>query len=325
MQSVDRETLGLIEEFIAQAEVRENTHYKYRVHLHEYVRWLAHIGERRAVDATPGDVRRYMAYLKGGDRFAARQHHRIEHDLSPSARKNMLSSIHSFYRYLVSVEIIQVDPSTAVRPPRVTVKPGLHLSAPEIRALLDAPGNDARERIVVYLLVYTGTRADELRGLLWRDVDMQERTLTVRGKGGKFRVLDIHPALMAELRRWWLRQDVHQHRHLAMRDAMQDPERAYVLLTRTGNQLAKTVIAKHVKARAARIGLRPKPSTCHRTATEVSPHALRRSFATLLLNDGHHIDAVADVLGHASIDTTRTHYAFASNARRRATIEAFHV
>jgi hypothetical protein len=54
--------------------------------------------------ATPGDVRRYMAYLRAGDRFAARSHHRISGELSASARKNMLLSIHSFYRYLVAVE-----------------------------------------------------------------------------------------------------------------------------------------------------------------------------------------------------------------------------
>jgi integrase len=60
-----------------------------------------------------------------------------------------------------------------------------------------------------------------------------------------------------------------------------------------------------------------------RRSTAVSPHALRRSFATILLDQGHPIDAIADVLGHASIDTTRQHYAFASNARRRATILAY--
>jgi hypothetical protein len=57
----------------------------------------------------------------------------------------------------------------------------------------------------------------------------------------------------------------------------------------------------------------------------VSPHALRRTFATILLDQGHHIDAIADVLGHASIDATRQHYAFASTARRRATILAYNL
>jgi site-specific recombinase XerD len=324
MQKVDRESLGLIEEFVAQAEVSAVTCHKYRVHLTEYARWLAQVVERPMTEATPGDVRRFMAYLKGGDRFAAKCHHRVSGDLSASARKNMLSSIHSFYRFLVAVEVIRVDPSAAVKPPRVTIKPGLHLTAQEVRALLDAPG-DPRERIVTFLLVYTGARQNELRWLLWKDVDLQARTITVRGKGDKFRVIDIHPALMVELRRWWLYQDENQYRYAGLREALVDPERAYVLITRHGNPLAKTVIARHVKARAARIGLRPRRGGCKYDRSEVSPHALRRSFATLLLNDGHHIDAVADVLGHVSIDTTRKHYAFASNARRRATIEAFNV
>lgn len=324
MQQVDRESLGLIEEFVAQAEVSAVTLHKYRMHLTEYARWLAQVVERQLIAATPGDVRRYMAYLKAGDRFAARRHHRISNSLSASARKNMLSSIHSFYRYLVAVELIAVDPSAAVRPPRVAIKPGLHLSAEELRALLDAPG-DPRERITVFLLVYTGARANELRRLRWRDVDLQKRTITVHGKGDKFRVIDIHPALMVELRRWWLHQDTHQHRYPALRAALADPDCAYVLITRNGNSLARTVIGRHVKARAARIGLRPRQGGCVYDRSEVSPHALRRSFATLLLNDGHHIDAVADVLGHVSIDTTRKHYAFASDARRRATIEAFNV
>ena len=257
MQQVDRESLELIEEFIAQAEVGAVTHHKYRVHLQEFARWLALAVDRPVTEATPGDVRRFMAYLKGGHRFAARCHHRVSDDLSASARKNILSSIHSFYRFLVAVEVIKVDPSAAVKPPRVTIKPGLHLSAQEVRALLDAPG-DPRERIVTFLLVYTGARQNELRWLLWKDVDMQARTILVRGKGAKFRVIDIHPALRVELRRWWLYQDEHQYRYPLLREALADPERAYVLITRNGRALGQTVIARHVKARAARIGLRPR-------------------------------------------------------------------
>ncbi|MBC7645034.1 MAG: tyrosine-type recombinase/integrase, partial [Thermoleophilia bacterium] len=241
-------------------------------------------------------------------------------DLSASARKNALSSIRSFYRYLVSVQILQIDPSSSVRPPRVTVKPGVHLTGEELRELLDAPGGP-RERIATFLLVYTAGRADEIRRVRWSDVDLQARTLTLHGKGDKYRMLDIHGALAAELRRWWFCLEDQSFRRPGLREALADPERNYVLLTPRGNQIGRNAMSRHVKARARRIGLRPRESD----GTAVSPHALRRSFATLLLNDGHHIDAVADVLGHVSIDTTRKHYAFASNARRRATIEAFNV
>lgn len=325
MQEIDRDSLGLIQEFIVQADVGEHTTHKYEVHLREYARWLAKVPRRTVTSATPGDVRRFMAYLKGDDRFAASGHYRTAGVLAPSTRKNVLSSIHSFYRYLLAVQVLEVDPSAGVSPPRVVHKPGVHLTAQELRALLDSPGSDPRERFVTFLLAHTGARANEVRLLRWMDVDLHERTMMVQGKGDKFRVIDIHPALMVEMRRWWFRQEAIQHRYPAMREAMEHPERAYVLMTRNGQPLARTVIAKHVRRRAARAGLRPRPAKHWADRTEASPHALRRSFATLLLNDGHHIDAVADVLGHVSVDTTRRHYAFTSNARRRATIEAFQV
>lgn len=323
---IDHESAALIDEFCAQAEVVSATRHKYRFHLTEFARWLAHPrivrgGESTTlVDVAPGDISRFMAYLRSGERFAARAHYRITGNLSASARKNALSSIRSFYRYLVSVQILKIDPSAPVRPPRVTVKPGLHLATEELRALLDAPGKP-RERVATFLLVYTAARVDEIRNLRWCDVDFAARTIVVRGKGDKYRVLDIHGALAAELRRWWLYVDELSHRNIAIREAMQSADRDFVLLTPSGKQIGRNAISRHIKARAARIGLRPRDGD----RTEVSPHALRRSFATLLLNDGHHIDAVADVLGHVNIDTTRKHYAFASNARRRATMQAFNV
>jgi integrase len=189
---------------------------------------------------------------------------------------------------------------------------------------VDAPGTP-RERIVAYLLAYTACRLDEIRSLRWRDVDFEAATLLIHGKGDKYRVLDIHPHLMPELRRWRLRQD-----HLAGRDERlrlrrDNPDTDFVLVTRTAMQLSHSAIAKQIKRRATVAGLcvqSPRHKECR---SAVSPHVLRRTFATLLLNDGHHLDAVADVLGHESVDTTRKHYAFTSNARRRATIEGFHV
>lgn len=323
---VDRHSAALITEFCAQAEVTAHTRHKYRTNLTEFARWLWHPSmERegeppRLVDVVPGDIGRFMAYLRGGERFAALPHYRVKGDLSASARKNALSSIRSFYRYLVSVQILKIDPSATIRPPRVTYKPGVHLTGEELRELLDAPGG-ARERIATYLLVYTAARANEIRGVRWSDVDLEARTITVHGKGDKYRVIDIHGALMAELRRWWFWMEEQSHRHPGMREALADPERNFVLLTPSGRKVGRNAMSRHIKNRARRIGLRPRDSD----GTAVSPHALRRSFATLMLNDGHHIDAVADVLGHVNVDTTRKHYAFASNARRRATIDAFNV
>jgi len=192
-----------------------------------------------------------------------------------------------------------------------------------VRALLDVLGGSQRERIQTFLLVYTAARTGELRRLRWSDIDFVHSTITLVGKRGKVRVVDVHPHLMAALRRWYLYQDHEAERNVALRRAKGDPATDFVLLTRTGKPVAKTVIAEQLKRRAVRAGVRVRITPTGEAATAVSPHALRRTFATILLDEGHHIDAIADVLGHSSIDTTRTHYAFASNARRRATILAY--
>lgn len=319
----------LIGEFACQADVIESTRHKYRVHLTEFREWLAHAQSRRGdastrlVDATPADVQRFMAYLMNADRFAASEKAFKRGPLSPSARKNTLASLRSFYRYLVGVQLVAGDPTVSAKPPRVKVRPGVTLTADELRELLEVRSS-ARQRAQTFLLAFTAARADEIRGLRWRDVDFVHSTMILLGKNDTYRVIDIHPRLMAELRRWYVHQGAEADRNPAIRQAKSDPETDYVLLTRSGRPMNGTLIWKQLKARATRAGIQLVERDGQKVS-RVSPHALRRTFATLLLNDGQPIDAVADVLGHRSVDTTRKHYAFSSNARRKATIEAFNV
>lgn len=324
----ERAMNDLISEFAEQADVAETTRAKYRAHLGELQAWLIHPrgagAQTDIASASPADLHRFITYLRGGERFAAVDHHRITGDLSASARKNVLSSIHSFYRYLVDVRVIDFDPSASIRPPRVQRRPGLVLTTDEVRSILDAPGTP-RERIQAHLLTYTAARTSEIRDLRWRDIDFTAATITVSGKGGRVRVTDIHPRLMSELRRWYLWLDDEAERNPEIRAAKSSPDRDFVLLTRHGNPVPKGLIARQLKDRAARAGVRVREDGGRDNRSAVSPHALRRTFASTLLDQGHHIDAIADVLGHESVDTTRRHYAFASNARRRHTIHAYHV
>ncbi len=111
-------------------------------------------------------------------------------------------------------------------------------------------------------------------------------------------------------------------RNPALAAALDDPDTAFVLLSRNGRQLAPGAIAKQLKRRANTAGLYVLDPAHGEKRNLVSPHAIRRSIATELLNDGVPLDAVADLLAHEHVDTTRRHYAFASDARRRATIDA---
>jgi site-specific recombinase XerD len=127
---------------------------------------------------------------------------------------------------------------------------------------------------------------------------------------------------MNELRRWHIHQEHQATHNEAVALARSNPKTNFVLLTRSGRPVTHTAIYKQLKRRASTAGLYVLDSAHREHRSLVSPHAIRRSVATMLLNDGHPLDAVADVLRHRQVDTTRAHYAFASSERRRATIEA---
>lgn len=317
----DDDGLEFVTEFLvyAKPDCSPSTMSKYRTHLRAFDSWLAEnppsIGaERRAprlLHASTADVQNFLGHL----------HHRGG-GLSASTRKSYLGSLRSFYGYCTRMRITTDDPSAAVKTPRVRHRPGLHLTAPEIQALLRVR-TSARDRIQTYLMVFTAARASELLGLRWSDIDFVGRTMLLHGKGGKSRTIDIHPELMVELRRWYVEIERLAEHNPRIAAARIDPKRDFVLLTRNGRPLRHTTLYKQLKLRAAIAGIHVRDDTTGENRSRVSPHVLRRSFATILLNDGIPLDAVADVLGHASIDTTRAHYAFTSTARRRATIHAF--
>jgi integrase len=328
VQPIDPDSRELLDEFLVQVDISDLTLIKYRAQLEEWARWLSHPASQVAGDsardirsATPREVQRFFGYLRSGDRFAARVPRSDAPALSPSSRKNYLASLRSLYRYMTSMRIIDADPTLAIRSPKVRTRPGVRLDAEEINQLLDAPGSP-RSRVVAYLLVFTAARADEVRRLRWDDVDLRERTIMLNTKGGDYHAVDIHPRLMVELRRWHLHQAQLAESSPALASALRDPARAHVLLTRSGNAMAKGAISKELQRRAASIDLYRLDPAHREQRSRVTPHAIRRSVATMLLNSGEPIDAVADVLHHRQLDTTRRHYAFSSNRRRKATIEA---
>lgn len=320
----------LIAEFIAVSPSSESTKHRYATQIGEFRNWLSHPQNERSgstslLKARRPDIARFIAYLASGDRYAAPSTvpdpSRV---LSDSARKNYMSALHSFYKHLLTLELVDKNPTEGVTRPRVRVRPGMRLTAAELRRFLDAPGSP-RDRIQAYLLAYTGCRLNEIRCLRWCNVDFDEGTLLVLGKRDKYRAVDIHSRLLPELRRWRMYQDARAERDPRVAQARSNPDTDFVLLSRTGKQLSASAICKQIKRRATVAGLYVKSPKHGECRSAVSPHVLRRTLASLLLNDGHHLDAVADVLGHESVDTTRKHYAFSSNARRRATIEGLHI
>ncbi len=336
---------------------------RYAVLLREYADWLD--GERPLVPrpaklraarreaghpthpATAGhqQIIQWMEYLEYDRVMVDRRDGKIYRSpLSPSSRKAALAALKSFYRWMMYVDPNRkYDPTVAVERPVVEVVKQDALTREELEVLLNyrrpkparsRPGSglrtvdDARERVIVWMLAYLGLRCEELVRLTWASIDFDNRVVFIMGKGRKSRVVDILPELEKELLEWRVVQRRFAAKNQAIAKAQEQLDTDFVLLTKNGRPLAKTTVWRCVKRRAARAGIwlidEPGMTKHGRTAdnqSRVSPHSIRRGFATALLEAGVHLDAVSDLLGHSDTSTTRKHYTNPRDDRRRAAME----
>lgn len=321
---------ALIPRFEATLRKAATTRHKYTRCLYEFSNFLAlsMTGEDRLIRAERSHVVDFLLWLEGkeaGLPWHLRGGHAPVHSaLAPSTVKGYLSALRAFYYFALEARFIEHDPTSLIRSPTVEHKKGMTLDADELQRFLDAPGNE-RDRIQAYLLVFTAARAGEVCGLRWQNVNIRDRELTLVGKGKKENVVPIHDELLGALARWrhYVEQAAQTNPLLAA--ALYDEDTRYVLLTRTGRPVTVQTLGKQVKWRAARAGLRlhTAPGVYHENKSKVHPHALRRSWATLQRRRGVAIEDIAEVLNHASTDTTRKHYAFPATETKRRVVRSF--
>jgi integrase/recombinase XerC len=197
-----------------------------------------------------------------------------------------LAAVRSFYRFLVRRGVLEHNPGREVRAPRPGRKLAGFLPIDETAALLDGGRDDARQRVVLELLYATGLRVSELASLDLDAVDREERTVRVVGKGRKERIVPYGAGAAGALQ-------------------------AY--LDRRGRAPGPLF----VNARGRRLGVRSLYEIVRRAARQrgltrrVSPHTLRHSFATHLLDAGADLRLIQDLLGHSRLSTTQryTHVA----------------
>lgn len=246
-------------------------------------------------DLNPTAVRMYLADL--GRRGDAR---------SSMARK--LSGLRTFLRYLRREGVLESDPAgLAVSPRREHTLP-THLSEDEMTRLLDAPSSGdplgRRDRAILELFYASGLRLSELVGIDIEDVNLPSRLVRVMGKGGKERMVPFNQASERALRQW-LRDraelraktkgrrttDEEQRTSDTGRRARNDPLFVNYRGTRLSGRSVHRLVLRYVSQCSTRFG--------------ISPHALRHSFATHLLQRGADLRAIQELLGHARISTTQ--------------------
>ena len=242
-----------------------------------------HLGETTLLSRIDSKaVRSYVYSLNGRNKS------------SSVARK--LSAMRTFFRFLLRNELIAKDPVVGIAMPKLAKHIPVFLTVDEVFSLLEMPGDHdtfaARDRAILEMLYSTGMRVAELVGLDLNRLDFQEGMVRVIGKGNRERLVPIgNPALAA------LEQYMPQRENL-LQGAMgrgNKPELGAVFLNSRGSRLTTRSVERLVGTYAQRAGI----------AARVTPHALRHSFATHLLEMGADLRTVQELLGHVSLSTTQ--------------------
>ncbi len=267
----------------------EHTFSGYQRDLREFYNYIVEQGKKEKKDKRispdqiiPGHVRKFIVSLHGRNSAAT------------VARK--ISALRSFFRYAQRHKLLENDPLTGVTGPKIGRFIPVFLTVDETFALLEAPGEKdtyaIRDRAILELLYSTGMRVSELVSRDITDLDLTEEVLTVRGKGNKERLVPVgRPAIEAV--RGWLPQRLKLIEQRAKRGKAVENEALF--LNGRGGRLTTRSVERQVKT----YGERAKITQI------VTPHALRHSFATHLLEMGADLRSVQELLGHASLSTTQ--------------------
>lgn len=288
--------LGLYVDYLVfDRGVRESTAKAYLRDVERLIDWLSTSGQDSVAAVDHRVLREYVYHLKDVGR-------------APSTIRRTLSSLASYFGFLVEEGRIPTDPTELVEPPAPRRPLPDVLSLAEVDALLAAPdpGSERylRDRAILELLYATGMRVSELTRLTRTDVDLEARMVRVIGKGERQRLVPFgEPAARAVER--YLRD---------LRPEFADAESAgVVFLNRRGGGLSRMSVWTTVRENAERAGIRRK----------VSPHTLRHTCATHLLEGGADLRIVQELLGHADIATTQI-YTHLDREHVRATHRASH-
>ncbi|MBW6521108.1 MAG: tyrosine recombinase XerC [Desulfoarculaceae bacterium] len=252
----------------------------YQHDLLEFVATIADGVPVQAIDTT--SVRQFVVSLHGKNNTAT------------VARK--LSAMRTFFRFLQRQKVVTADPLAGISGPKIAQLIPVFLTVDEVFLLLETPSEKdsfmTRDLAILELLYSTGMRVAELVSRDLRHLDFDTEMLTVRGKGNKERLVPVgRPAREAVLA--WLsrRQQLMEER--AGRGLVLEKEALF--LNNRGSRLTTRSVERIVRAYGERAGI---PQT-------VTPHALRHSFATHLLEMGADLRSVQELLGHASLSTTQ--------------------
>jgi len=243
------------------------------------------------------------AELSDLQQFAAGLH---DIGIGPRSQCRILSGLRSFYRYLVMDGYVEQDPTELLESPVI----GEHLpeflttqEVDQLKASIDlSKAEGHRNRAIIEVLFSCGLRVSELVNLRLSQLYVEEQYVRVTGKGSKERLVPISGVALKELGFWF-----EDRKQLKIKPGEED----YVFLNRRGHRLTRTMILIMLKRQAEEAGIEKT----------ISPHTLRHSFATALLEGGADLRVIQALLGHENIGTTEIYTHISQQSLRRAVLE----
>ena len=263
-----------------------NTLASYRRDLRRYLGHLAARDVSEPERVGEGDVSAFLVRLREGD---------DEHPpLAANSAARAVVAVRGFHRFLLREGMTSQDPARAVRPPSPPKRLPKAISVEEVEALLAGAGADEtpralRDRALLELLYGSGARISEAVGLDVDELDLESGTVRLLGKGSKERVVPVGSYARAAVSAYLVRG-----RPALAASGAGSPA---LFLNARGGRLSRQSAWTVLRAAAQRAGVRK----------EISPHTLRHSFATHLLDGGADVRVVQELLGHASVTTTQVY------------------
>ncbi|WP_136246430.1 site-specific tyrosine recombinase XerD [Mycobacterium intracellulare] len=287
--ALDSQLQGYLDHLTIERGVAANTLSSYRRDLRRYTKHLSDRGIHDLAKVGEDDVSEFLVALRRGDPETGAA------ALSAVSAARALIAVRGLHRFAAAEGLAELDVARAVRPPTPGRRLPKSLTVDQVLALLEGAGGDSpadgpltlRNRALLELLYSTGARISEAVGLDVDDVDTQARSVLLRGKGGKQRLVPIGRPAVAALDAYLVRG-----RSDLARRGRGTPA---IFLNVRGGRLSRQSAWQVLQDAAERAGI----------TSGVSPHMLRHSFATHLLEGGADVRVVQELLGHASVTTTQ--------------------
>lgn len=272
-----------------------NTLSSYSHDLQKFRQFLSAEGVRKAEDVLELHVFSFLRYLR-------------ENDLSPRSVARTLVVVRSFFRFLLSEKIISANPTRSIESPRFRSRLPDTLSVDEVDSLLKQPPLQdvlgQRDAAMLHLLYATGLRVSELVAVKAGDVNLTVGYLRTMGKGAKERIIPVGEAA---------RERLTTYLNIMRPRLLKGRKSPFLFVNRSGNGLSRQGFWKIIRKYAGAAGIMKK----------ITPHTLRHSFASHLLERGADLRSVQLMLGHADISTTQI-YTHVTGERLKAIHKKYH-